>query len=53
MPNFDIILVFIALGFVFCWTAVYVWQLAKGRKGFWKKTFRWIKNVLDSLWGAG
>jgi cytochrome bd-type quinol oxidase subunit 1 len=43
----------IALGFVIYCTVLYVRDLKTGKNSWLKKTLRWIKNVIDVLFGIG
>jgi hypothetical protein len=43
----------LALAFVIYYTFVYVRELQTGGDSALRKTGRWLKNVIDSLFGAG
>jgi len=53
MSNFTFITICLALGFVVYCTVMYVRDLRTGRDSLLRKTGRWLKNVIDSLFGAG
>jgi len=53
MSNSTFIAVFFALGFVVYFTVIYVRDLGVGQDSLLRKTGRWLKNVIDSLFGAG
>ena len=42
-----LIVIIMAIGF----TARYVWELKTGKDSFIKKTWQWIKDAMDALWG--
>lgn len=47
------ILFFIALFFIFVATAVFVESLKDKRRSFHSRLWRWIVDVVDSLFGIG
>jgi uncharacterized membrane protein len=53
MSNLTFISILLALGIVIYFTVVYARDLRTGRDSFARKTARWLKNVIDSLFGAG
>lgn len=53
MSIFTFVTICLALGFVIYCTILYLRDLQKGKDSFLRKTRRWIKNVIDSLFGIG
>jgi hypothetical protein len=53
MSTFTFVTICLALGFVVYCTLLYVRDLRRGKDSFLRKTGRWIKNVIDSLFGMG
>jgi hypothetical protein len=53
MSNSTFIAISFALGFVVYFTVMSVRDLRAGNDALLRETGRWLKNVIDSLFGAG
>ena len=53
MSMFTFVTICLALGFVVYCSLFYVRDLRRGEDAFLRTTGRWIKNVIDSLFGMG
>ena len=53
MSIFTFVIICLTLAFVVYCTVIYVRDLKSGKDSFWKKTGRWLKNIIDVFFGAG
>jgi hypothetical protein len=49
----SLVLIALAVCLVIWITANFLWNLRRDRTPFGKKLWRYIRDVLDALWGAG
>jgi hypothetical protein len=53
MSTLTFITICLGFGFAVYCTVLYVCDLRRGKDSFLRKTGRWIKNVIDCLFGLG
>jgi hypothetical protein len=53
MSTFTFVTICLAFGFAIYCTFLYVRDLRREKDSFLRKIGRWIKNVIDSLFGMG
>ncbi len=53
MSTFSFVMICLTLMFLVYFTVLYARDLKSGKNSFWRKTGRWLKNIIDAFFGAG